>query len=136
MNYMDGIILLQRKNSELFSKITSKNDGGFYCLNYLHSFRTENKLKEPKNVCRNHEYCYIETFEKSKNILKYNHEEKSLRSAFIIYADMESLLEKTNTCYNNSEKSSTSKMNQHKASGYSVFMHCLFDTTTKNKHNY
>ena len=38
-------------------------------------------------------------------ILKYNHEEKSMKVPFIIYADLESLLEKVNTCHNNPKKS-------------------------------
>ena len=31
---------------------------------------------------------------------------------FIIYADMDSLLEKVSTCHNNSKKSSTNKINK------------------------
>ena len=54
----------------LFCKITSRHDGDFYCLNCLHSFRTENKRKE------------------------HNHREKSMTIPSVIYADMESLLEK------------------------------------------
>ena len=26
----------------------------------FHSIRAENKLKKCKNVCKNHEYCYVE----------------------------------------------------------------------------
>ena len=33
--------------------------GGFYCLNYLHSFRTENKLKSNEKVCKNKDFCGI-----------------------------------------------------------------------------
>ena len=62
-------------------------------------------------------------------ILKYNHGEKSMKVTFIIYADLESLLEKMNTCHNNPEKSSTVEINKYTASGYSLFTHCLFDTT-------
>ena len=36
-------------------------------------------------------------------ILKYNHGEKSVKAPFLIYADLESLLEKINTCYDNPE---------------------------------
>ena len=32
-------------------------------------------------------------------------------------------------CHNNPKKSSTAKMNKHKSSGYSLFTHCLFDST-------
>ena len=46
-------------------------------------------------------------------ILKYNHEEKSIKAQFIIYAGLESLLEKMSTCYDNPEKSSTTKINKH-----------------------
>ena len=70
--------------------------------------------------------------EKSKNILKYHHEEKSL---FIMYADTESLLEKIDACHSNPKKSSTTEINKHTASGYSLFMHCSSDAT-KNNHDY
>ena len=68
-------------------------------------------------------------------IIKYNQGEKSVRSPFIIYADLESLLEKMSTCYNNSEESSTTEINKHKPSGCSLFTHCSFDKT-KNKLDY
>ena len=48
---------------------------------------------------------------------------------FITVADLECLLEKMNACYNNPEKSSTTKINKHTPSGYSLFTHCSFDTT-------
>ena len=54
---------------------------------------------------------------------------------FIIYAVLESLLEKMNTCHNNPRKSPTTKINEHKAPGYSLFTHCSFDKT-KNKLDY
>ena len=70
--------------------------------------------------------------EKDNKILKYNHGEKSMKVPFIIYADLESLLEKMNTCHNNPEKPSKTKINKHTTSVYSLFTHCSFDTT-KNK---
>ena len=68
--------------------------------------------------------------EDNKN-LKYHHEEKSMKAPFIIYADMVSLLEQIDTCHNNLENSPTTK-NNHKASGYLLFIHRSFDAT-KNK---
>ena len=65
-------------------------------------------------------------------ILKYNHGEKFMKVPFIIYADLKCLLEKMGTYHNNPEKLSTTKINEHKASGYSLFTHCSFDKT-KNK---
>ena len=58
-----------------------------------------------------------------------------MKVPFIIYADLESLLEKMSTCHNNPEKSSTTKINKHTPSGYSLFTRCSFDAT-KNKLDY
>ena len=54
-------------------RITSKNDGDFYCLNCLHSYRTKNKLKRHENVCKDHDCCCLEMPNESNKILKYNH---------------------------------------------------------------
>ena len=43
--------------SALLRGITSKNNAGYYCLNYRHSFRKENKLKLLENICKNYDYC-------------------------------------------------------------------------------
>ena len=53
-NYEKQIILLIIVNgiTALFHGINSKHKGDFHCLNCLHSFRTENKLKNyvKKNI--------------------------------------------------------------------------------------
>ena len=43
----------------LLKGITSKQDGDFYCLNYLHSYRTENKLKYHEKVCKNIDFLKL-----------------------------------------------------------------------------
>ena len=72
---------------------------------------------------------------KDNNIIKYNHGEKSMKLPFLIYADLECLLEKMITCQNNPNKSSTTKINKHTPSGYSISTSCSFDES-KNKINY
>ena len=72
---------------------------------------------------------------KDNNIIKYNHGEKSMKIPFIIYADLECLLEKMSICINNPNESSTTKMNKHTPSGYSIFTSCSFDES-KNKLNH
>ena len=109
--------------------ITSKHKGDSYCINSFHSYSTKEKLKKHQNVCENHNYCYVEMPEEDNKMLKYNHGEKSMNVSFIIYADLKSLLENTNSCHNIPEKSSTTKINKHTPSGYSLFTHCSFDTT-------
>ena len=44
---------------------------------------------------------------KDNNTIKYNHGEKSIKLPFVVYADLECLLQKMSTCYNNPEESST-----------------------------
>ena len=65
-------------------------------------------------------------------IIKYNQGEKSIRSPFIIYADLECLLEKMSTCHNNPEESSTTEINKHKhtPSGYS-YLHIVYSIKQK-----
>ena len=72
---------------------------------------------------------------KGINTVKYNHGEKSIKIPFTIYADLECLLEKMSTCQNDPNKSSTTKINKHTPSGYSIFTNCSFDES-KNKISY
>ena len=120
--------------SGLLRGITSNYVGDFYCLNF-HSYRTKNKLEAHKKVCENRDYCHAEMPTKDNNTIKYNQGEKSIKLPFVVYADLECLLEKMSTCYNNPEKSSTTKINKHTPSGYSLFTHCSLDKT-KNKLDY
>ena len=58
-----------------------------------------------------------------------------MSTSFIIYADIESFLEKMNTCHNNLKKSSTTKTSKYLASGYLLFIHCSINAA-KNKLDY
>ena len=74
--------------------VTGNNNGDFYCLNCFHACRTKNKLETHKKICGNHDYCHVEMPNEDNKIIKYNQEEKSIKSPFIIYADLECWLEK------------------------------------------
>ena len=73
--------------SVLLRGITSNHNGDFHCLNCFHSCRTEKKLKKHERVCNDHAYCYVE-------MLDDNYGEKPLKALFMIYVDLECLLEK------------------------------------------
>ena len=68
-----------KKLSALLRRITSNHKGNFYCLNCFHSYRTKNKLKKHKDVCENHDYCYVEMPKEDNKVLKYSHGEKSMK---------------------------------------------------------
>ena len=127
--------LVVKNLSGLLRGITSNHKEDFYCLNCFHSYRTKNKLESHKKISENLDYCHVEVPTKDNNIIKYNHGEKSMKVLFIIYADLECLLEKMRTCINNPNESSTTKINKHTPSGYSIFTSCSFDES-KNKLNY
>ena len=119
----------------LLRGITSTHKEDFYCLNCFQSYRTKNKLEAHKKTCENHNYCNVEMPTKNNNITKYNQGEKSIKLPFVVYADLECLLEKMSTCQNNPNESSTTEINKHEPSGCSLFTHCSFDRA-KNKLNH
>ena len=93
-----GFNRLIRSLSGLFRRITSSNNGYFYCLGCLHSFRTDNALKKQETLCDNHDYCHVEMSTEDNNTLKYNHGEKSLKVPWVIYADFKCLLAEQQSC--------------------------------------
>ena len=71
----DGFNRPIRSLSRLFRGITANNNGDFYCLGCLHSFRTDNALKRHERLYDNNDYCYVKMPTKDKKTLKYNHGE-------------------------------------------------------------
>ena len=90
--------------SGLLRGVTGNNNGNFYSLNCFHAYRTKNKLETHNKICENYGYCNVEMPNEENKIIKYNQGEKSIKPPFIIYADLECLLEKISTYYNNLEE--------------------------------
>ena len=134
-NDKDWHYLAVKSISGLLKGITSKHKGDFYCLNCFYLCITEKKLKKHERICKDHDFCHVKMPNEDNKILKYNPGEKSLKVPFIIYADLECLLQKINVCQNNPEKSYTEKKAKHKPSGYSLVKCCSFDST-KNVSSY
>ena len=86
-------------------------------------------------MCKDHDFCSIKIPDEDNKFLKYIPEEKSLKVPFIIYSDLECLLQKINICRNDPEKSYTEKKAVHKPSGYSLVTCCSFDKS-KNEQKY
>ena len=62
--------------SALLRGITSKNNGHFYCLDCLHSFRTKSKLESHQNVCENKDFCNVIMPSEEIKILELNQYQK------------------------------------------------------------
>ena len=112
--------LTVKQLSALLHGITSNHKGGFYCLNCIRSFRTENKSHE--KVCKNKVFCGIAMPSKKNKILEFNQYMKSDKMLYILYAHIEFLIRKIDGCTNNPEKSSTTKIGEH------IFCGCLMST--------
>ena len=54
------------------------------------------------------------------NILEFNQYEKSNKAPFVIYANLECLIETIDRCKINPENSFTTKIGEHIASGFSM----------------
>ena len=54
-------------------------------------------------------------------IVEFDQYKKSDKAPFIIYADLEWIIEKIDGCKNNPENSSTTKVRKHIPSGFNVY---------------
>ena len=122
------------KRSALLRGITSKHYGDFYCLDCLHSFRTKNKLELHKRVCENKDFCNVIMPSEDINILEITQYQLSDKVPFLIYADLECIIEKIDGCRNNPENSSTTKLSKHIPSGFSMSKISSF-RSMENKHD-
>ena len=57
-------------------------------------------------------------FSHDTKILEFNQYQTSDKAPFIIYADLECIIEKIDGCKNNPENSSTTKVSKHISSGF------------------
>ena len=131
----NGVILQSKKLSALLRGITSKHHGDIYCLNCFRSFATKSKLQSHKTVCENKDFCNIIMPSEDTKILEFNQYQKSDKAPFIIYADLECIIEKIDGCKNNPENSSTTKVSTHISSGFSMSTISSF-RSKENKHDY
>ena len=64
--------LAVKELSALLKEIADKHHGDFYCLNWFHSFATENKLQSHKRLCENKDFCSIIMPSENTKILEFN----------------------------------------------------------------
>ena len=78
-----------------------KNNDNFYCLNYLHSFRTKNKLESHERTFENKDFCNVNMTSHHTKMLQFDQYQKYYKEQLIIYVYLECIIEKTNRCKNN-----------------------------------
>ena len=92
-------------------------------MNWLHSLRTKNTLESHERVNENKDFCTVAMPSEDTKILEFNEYKKPDKASFIIYADLECTIEKTDGCNNNPENSSIAKVSKHRSIGnkYDVY---------------
>ena len=71
--------LTMKSLSALLTGVTSNHEEELYCLNCFHSYITKNKLKKHENVCKKHDFCYVEMAKEDNKIIKYNYGGNSMK---------------------------------------------------------
>ena len=108
------IVLMISNEEKQWHYLAVKN----YCVNYLHSFRTKIKLESHKRLYVNKDFCNVVMSSEGTKILEFNQYKKSDKVPFIIYADIESIIQKIDGCKNNLKNSSKIKVSEHIPSGF------------------
>ena len=71
--YREGwYYLTVKKLSELLRGLTLINNGDFYCLNCLHSFKTRYTLESHKYKCENNDFCHVVMSSEDTKMLEFN----------------------------------------------------------------
>ena len=104
--------------SAVLRAIMSKHHGGFYCLKCLYSSATESKRESQKKVCENKDCCDVVILSEDTKILEFNQYQKSDKAPFIIYVDLECIIENIDGCKSNPKNSTTTKISENFPSGF------------------
>ena len=102
-----------KKLSALLRGIPSKHHGDFYSLNCFHSFTTGKKLQSHETVFEKKDFYNIVMPSEDTKIVEFNQYQKSDKAPFIMYVDLECIIEKIDGCKNNPENWSTTEVSKN-----------------------
>ena len=91
-------------------------------------------LNHIKKICENKDFCKVIMPSKDTKTLEFNQYQRSDKAPFIIYAELECIIEKIDGGKNNSKNSSTTKVRKHIPSGFSMSTISSF-RSIENKHD-
>lgn len=106
----------------LSSQISKKEHVRYICERCLSTYSLEDKLKDHETYYKIHDAVKIEMPTKMDKILEFKNYNNSLRVPFVIYADFECLLRKTDTCKPDPSKSYTTAYQKHEPISFSYYV--------------
>ena len=96
----------------------------------FYSFRTENKLEFHEKECKNKNFVILKMPSEDARMLGLN-TTNLIKKQFTVYADLESLIEKTDENKNNPNNSSKTKSSKHILSSFSMSAISAFKSMEK-----
>ncbi|XP_050457754.1 uncharacterized protein LOC126854768 isoform X2 [Cataglyphis hispanica] len=122
--------------SRLVSSQLSKHNGQKYiCDRCLHYFESDNKLQLHTVDCREMNKCTIRLPSEKEKWLSFNNYNRKERLPFVVYADLECMLKKTNSD-NIQTKTSMYTFQHHEVFSVGYYMQCSYDETLSAYHSY
>ena len=121
------------KDFNRFLSRTNKHSSQVYFCPYcLHGFYRETSLQEHKIYCSRHGVQRIELPVKGENdLLEFRDFEKTLKVPFVIYADLETIVRKLDTCQPNPDKSACTPLTKLDVCGFGYKVVCQDERYTK-----
>ena len=122
----------------LYSQQHSESHHYHYCVRCLQGFATQAVFAKHHTLCRgaSSRPTRIEMPEKGKNTLQFQNYHRQMKVPYVIYADFESIIVKHGTCIPPPERSSTTKTEVHKPSGFSLVVSLRQDNGKPQKPNH
>lgn len=109
------------------SQVTKNGHKHFFCDRCLNHFTSSVKLEKHRIHCINQNDCEIKMPPDGKNKLKFKNFKNQLEVPFMIYADIETLLQPPKDSFCRSE--STTAYHQHQVYSIGFYFKCMFDDT-------
>ncbi|KAK3107369.1 hypothetical protein FSP39_012926 [Pinctada imbricata] len=121
------------KDLDKFSTKTKKAKiKHYFCRQCLHGFTQHALLLEHQPYCNQFNFQRVVFPKEGRNdVLEFQSFHKQLRVPFVIYCDLETLVEKIDTCYPDATKSSTTKESHFEPCGYAYKVVCTNEKYTK-----
>ena len=125
--------------NKLCSKVTKRTTKKYFCKNCIHHFTSESKLEKHMKDCMVLTKCQAIEMPREGTVTKFKSFRETVKIPFVIYADMESILEKLTVVKeqtsdvqdsdmsSSQEQESTEKLQKHVACSYGYKVVCCYD---------
>ncbi|XP_044741961.1 uncharacterized protein LOC123302932 [Chrysoperla carnea] len=109
------------------SQLNKDSHKKYFCERCLHYFYSEEKLNAHYEICKQVNDCVIRMPKTGENILKFKNFKNKQKTPFIIYSDIESVLEPIN---------SHNKYQKHIPAVVGYYFKCAYDDSLSNYRSY